>query len=109
MVVFKHDHVIPLFVADSQPPQEEMIFIGTSNLVEWMPLPNINRAGAAERVGKHRRWDGTSGKSGEVVWLPGEQESNRHAISMKRRFVRQLRERERRALRVEKWTEWSAA
>merc|ERR1711920_28283 len=86
MVVFKKEHVAPLYIAD---------MAENHDVVYTLPLrPNTNRVGALARAGCRKCWDF---EAQEAVWLPPEE--YRGAINLKRRYQKRLRELHRKMMR----------
>jgi len=99
MVIFKEDHVAPLYVARLPGASAgfSQSFQASPGVVEAPePMPNGNRFG---QVGYAARQQVVDPHSEEQCWLAPEASTCLHAIKMKRKLVKKNRQHERRHLR----------
>eukprot|EP00442_Polarella_glacialis_P003298 CAMPEP_0115066740 /NCGR_PEP_ID=MMETSP0227-20121206/10984_1 /TAXON_ID=89957 /ORGANISM="Polarella glacialis, Strain CCMP 1383" /LENGTH=540 /DNA_ID=CAMNT_0002452693 /DNA_START=96 /DNA_END=1718 /DNA_ORIENTATION=- len=99
MIVFKDEHVAPLFVSDSTPQLEiaDIKIPGSfgHNLVAHR-LANLAMC-AQTGLALKQCWDGEN-----IVWMPPQPVVERHAIAVKRCLTKRWRQFERNSLRHEK-------
>uniref|UniRef100_A0A7S2Q9G7 PARP catalytic domain-containing protein n=1 Tax=Zooxanthella nutricula TaxID=1333877 RepID=A0A7S2Q9G7_9DINO len=105
MVIFRPEHVAPLFVADGGST------VGAEFRAAAVPYDSrqflqgdraggaCNRADQPLRIGTRRCWNT---ERFSAVWLPGAAETTGHAIRAKRRLVCKARDMQRAAMRLDK-------